>query len=280
MRVERIGDATLYLGDCRDILPTLGPVDAVVTDPPYGQSYKAPAPRPKSASSRGLNGGWKRRGDRPTADRVIGDGEKPDLSALLLMAPQVLIWGVHKLAGQLPDGQWLVWDKRVDLPPIDQGDAEAAWVNRDGPMRVIRHKWSGLIIESGSEEAQRVPGTSGAQARLHPTQKPVRVMRWSIEQLKPAPDVVLDPYMGSGSTGVACAQLGRRFIGIEIDPVHFDTACRRIEEEGRQPSLFATPPRESPTQLGLLDACGDCGDVGVWTDTDGRRLCQDHADGR
>lgn len=240
--METIGDCRLFLGDCREILPTLGPVDAVVTDPPYGQGYRAPKPRPGAASGRGLNGGWKRKGDRPTSDRVIGDDERPDISALTSLAPQVLIWGAHKFFDLLPrGGQWLVWDKRVDLPPIDQGDAEAAWLNRDGAMRVIRHRWSGLIIERGSEEAERVPGTSAAQARLHPTQKPIRVMRWSIEQLRDPCRTILDPFMGSGSTGVACAQMGLRFIGIELDPLHFETACRRIEEAYKQPRLFAEP---------------------------------------
>lgn len=236
-RIETIGDHTLYLGDCREILPTLGKIDAVVTDPPYGQNYRAPEPRTSVAAARGLNGRWRRSGARPSPAFVRGDDERPDVGMICSLAPQIIIWGAHKFSDLLPAGQWLLWDKRVDMPAIDQGDGEAAWFNRDGPIRIIRHRWAGLILEPGSEEAKRKPGTSEAQARLHPTQKPIRVMEWCIEQLDDC-ETILDPFMGSGTTGVACARLGRKFIGIEIEPKYFDIACRRIEAAHKEPRLF------------------------------------------
>jgi len=238
-RKETIGRATLYLGDCRDVfasLPECFRPQAIVTDPPYGQKYRAPAPRTSKASDRGLNGGWVRTGSRPTPDRVVGDDKPADVQWLVGAADEVLIWGAHRFNDQLPQGQWLVWDKRVDLPAIDQGDAEAAWLNRKGPMRVIRHKWSGLIIEPNTEEAERVPGTSSAQARLHPTQKPLRVMRWCLGFIKATS--ICDPYMGSGSTGVAAVGMGKHFLGCEIVPEYFDIACKRIEDAQRQSDLF------------------------------------------
>lgn len=234
-----IGRATLYLGDCRDVLKSLPACfrpQSIVTDPPYGQNYRAPKPRTNKASDRGLNGGWVRKGPRPTPDRVVGDDVPADIAWLASAADEVLIWGAHKFNDQLPQGQWLVWDKRVDLPTIDQGDAEAAWLNRKGPMRMIRHKWSGLIIEPNTEEAERVFGTASAQARLHPTQKPLRVMRWCLGFIKA--QSVFDPYMGSGSTGVAAVQMGKHFIGCEIVPEYFDIACKRIEQAQRQGDLF------------------------------------------
>ena len=250
LKREVIGNQTLLLGDCVAVMPLLGRFDAVVTDPPYGQSYRAPKPRTEAASRRGLNGNWVRKGARPSPDRVIGDDGPVDLSPLFAMADHVLIWGVHRLSSNLPSGQWLFWDKRVDLPPIDQGDGEAAWVNREGPIRIIRHKWSGLIIEPGTEESRRVPGTSAAQARLHPTQKPIRVMRWSIEQF-PTAKTILDPFLGSGTTLVACQRMGRAGTGIELDPDYFDIACRRVDEAARQPDLLIPETRQAPVQEGF-----------------------------
>lgn len=234
-----IGRAKLWLGDYKDALQSLPDCfrpQAIVTDPPYGQKYRAPAPRKGKASDRGLNGGWVRRGARPTPDRVEGDDKPADVEWLIGAADEVLIWGAHRFNDQLPKGQWLVWDKRVDLPSIDQGDAEAAWLNRVGPMRMIRHKWAGLIVEPNSEEAARQPGSSAQVPRLHPTQKPLRVMRWCLGFIKA--ESVFDPYMGSGSTGVAAVQMGKHFLGCEIVPEHFETACKRIEEAQRQGNLF------------------------------------------
>ena len=250
-RREVIGDAVLYLGDCRAILPTLGKVDAVVTDPPYGQAYQPrKTPMPTRASGRGLNGNWaERRGSNDAP--IIGDDKPFDPGQVLSMAPSVLLWGAHRFADRLPSGQWLVWDKRVDMPTIDQGDGEAAWLNADGPIRIIRHRWHGLILEPGSVEAERQPGTTFASARLHPTQKPVRVMEWCLGFV-PKAETILDPFMGSGTTGVAALKLGRKFIGIEIEPKYFDIACRRIEEAYRQPRLF-DEPKPKPEQQTFLD---------------------------
>lgn len=251
-RIERIGDATLYLGDCREILPTLGKVDAVVTDPPYGQSYKPrTSAMPTRASGRGLNGNWSEKRGRNDAP-IFGDDQPFDPGVVLDIAPSVILWGAHRFAHLLPVGQWLVWDKRVDMPTIDQGDGEAAWLNTEGPIRIIRHRWHGLILEPGSDEALRQPGTTFATARLHPTQKPVRVMEWCLGFL-PDATTILDPFMGSGTTGVAALKLGRKFIGIEIEPKYFDIACRRISEAWKQPRLF-DEPQKKPEQLTLLAA--------------------------
>lgn len=235
----------LYLGDCREILPGLGKVDAMVTDPPYGQSYKPRTSKmPTIASGRGLNGGWReKRGFND--DLIIGDDVPFVPADFIPLASEVLLWGAHRFHDRLPEGQWLMWDKRVDMPSIDQGDGEAAWVNREGPIRIIRHRWHGLIVEPGSEEAQRQPGTSAQVSRLHPTQKPVAVMQWCLGFISGL--TVLDPFMGSGTTGVAAVKEGRKFIGIEIVPKYFDIACKRIDAVARQGILFApTSSHPSP----------------------------------
>ena len=216
MRVETIGDAKLYLGDCRDILPTLGKVDAVVTDPPYGI---------------GMDGG---KVGRATYEKLDWDSEAPDLSAILALGTQCVIWGGNYFPLP-PSAAWLVWDKET-AGVTTFADCEVAWTNLKGSMRLKRHLWSG-------------PYQKVREARFHPTQKPVDVMVWAVEKTT---GVVLDPFMGSGTTGVACANLGRSFIGIEREPTYFDIACRRIEEAYRQPRLFDEPAPKpvQPTMFG------------------------------
>lgn len=210
-RQEIIGDARLILGDCREILPTLGRVDAVVTDPPYGiaQTWKG-----------GFSGkhGWGKAKVEATL-RNEWDDEAPSAELFDLLrsiSREQVIWGGNYFP--LPPSRcWLVWNKPERNFTL--AEAELAWTNRDNVVRVIDSPRS----ESGRE---------------HPTQKPVAVMAWSVAKTTGA---VLDPFMGSGTTGVACAQLGRAFIGIEREPAYFDIACRRIEEAYRQPRLFDEP---------------------------------------
>jgi site-specific DNA-methyltransferase (adenine-specific) len=208
VRVERIGLATLYLGDCREIAPTLERPAAVISDPPYGigrDGEEGDAHRKAYAF-----GGW--------------DAKRPDPDWLRWMAAAadaVIIWGGNYFADALPPtAKWLVWDKGQR---IAQSDAELAWTNQNAALRVFtcgRH----VLHMDGAE---------------HPTQKPISVMRWCIEQAKVPPGgAILDPYMGSGSTGVAAVQMRHPFIGIEIEPRYFDIACRRIEQAQRQGDLL------------------------------------------
>lgn len=240
MRVEHIGDATLYLGDCLEILPTLGKVDAVVTDPPYGSGIAMDfAKRFKVQDGR-----WWSNTDRSEQirhDDIVGNDQPFDPSPLLALDVPSVLWGANWYAARLPDsGGWLVWDKRggerdVTGAAWPMSDAELAWSNIGKGVRVIRHTWFGLIRDSERGE------------HYHPTQKPVAVMVRCVQHVKGA-STILDPFMGSGTTGVACANLGRRFIGIEIEPRYFDIACERIEDAYKQPRLFDDPKPE-PTQL-------------------------------
>jgi site-specific DNA-methyltransferase (adenine-specific) len=222
-RVEHIGDAVLYLGDCRDILPTLGKVDAVVTDPPYGIA---------AAWKGGGGHGW---GNAQTqsALRNEWDTEAPapeTIAQLLEMSRAQIIWGGNYF--DLPPSRcWLIWNKPER--GFSLAEAEMAWTNRDNVIRVF-------------DAPRSEPG------RQHPTQKPVALMTWCVAKTTGA---VLDPFMGSGTTGVACANLGRPFIGIEREPAYFDIACRRIEEAYRQPRLFAEPAPKI-VQPSMFDATG------------------------
>lgn len=218
-----IGDATLYQGDCALILPTLDRVDAVVTDPPYGIK--------KDGQTRTTGG----HGGRKAYEFLGWDGERPAdavFEAILGAADKHVIWGGNYFADLLPPTmRWLVWDKGQR---INQSDGELAWTSIQGALRICTMNRV-EILQDGA---------------VHPTQKPVRLMTWSIEQVGTAASV-LDPFMGSGSTGVACVQLGRKFIGIERELSYFRTACKRIEQAHAQGQLFA-PAAPVAEQMGLL----------------------------
>ena len=223
-----IGDATLYHGDCLEILPTLPKVDAVITDPPYGGGLEVDfADRFKAQS-----GNWWRNTDRSTQIRhskIIGDDTPFDPAPLLALDCTKVFWGGNWYASRLPDsGGWWMWDKRRGVEDADwpMSECEMAWTNIGKGARIFRHRWFGLLRDSEKGEHH------------HPTQKPVALMVWCITKAK-MPDLVLDPYMGSGPVGVACAQLGRKFIGIEIERKYFDIACERIDNAYRQQRMFA-----------------------------------------
>lgn len=221
MRVEQIGDCRLILGDCRDILPTLGPVDAVVTDPPYGIGT-GKAPVGKDGRVWGVQE-W----DKDTQDDVI--------PALLVAGDTVVIWGGNYYP--LPPSRcWLSWDKCQPDGWYSTAHFELAWTNLDRNAR----RWRMSQVEA-----------YGSMDKQHPSQKPVGLMLWCFDQIPPA-KIILDPYMGSGTTGVACALTDRAFIGIEREPSYFDIACRRIEEAYKQPRLFAEPAPKV-VQPSLLD---------------------------
>ncbi len=124
-----------------------------------------------------------------------------------------------------PSPCWLVWDKQNSG---NYADCELAWTNLNKAVRRIYWRWNGMIRR-------------GDDIREHPTQKPTGVIKWCIEQLPDTCQTILDPFMGSGTTGVACAKMGRKFIGIEIEPKYFDIACKRIDDAYRQADMFITP---------------------------------------
>jgi site-specific DNA-methyltransferase (adenine-specific)/modification methylase len=223
-REEIIGDCRLILGDCREVLPTLGPVDAVVTDPPYGIGET----NAKNLSRGTSSAKWKR--DKPTDYGAFEWDQttvQSDLMAAVLAAGrwQIVFGGNYYPCP--PASCWLVWDKLNG--DSDFADCELAWTNLPKAVRRIRYLWNGFAIASGEERGD------------HPTQKPVGVMAWALNQLPCGTQTILDPFMGSGTTGVACALAGLTFTGIEREQRYFDAACRRIEEAYKQPRLFAEP---------------------------------------
>jgi DNA modification methylase len=234
-RVEQLSDGvTLYLGDCREILPTLGRVDAVLTDPPYGTRGKDKASRHDSANQ------WKQHGvltwDLRRPDRDIFD-------KMRACSDVQIIWGGNYFSDYLPPSmQWLVWDKCQRS--FSLADFELAWSSQTKAGRIFDYARG---MESGF-----APAGSDAP-NVHPTQKPLALMKWCIERLPKETGLILDPFMGS-TTGVAAVNMGRKFIGIEIEPSYFEISCKRIAGEISRPSLFsdagpALKPKQSRLDL-------------------------------
>jgi site-specific DNA-methyltransferase (adenine-specific) len=241
VRVETIGDCTLYLGDCLEILPTLGKVDAVVTDPPYLMG---------SASTRSGRGFRSRVGDWTNASLWYAGWMSacwqmmPDTGSLWVCgnwrSQPVLTMAADSFGALM--ASVVVWDKD--------------WIGV-GSMKGLRQRYELIFqfgkaefgIENRSEPDIWVAPWSSQRPNGHDAEKPVDLMQRAAGLC--AGDTILDPFMGSGTTGVACVNLGRKFIGIEIEPRYFDIACRRIEEAYKQPRLFAEPAPK-PQQAELL----------------------------
>ena len=243
-RKKQIGDCTLYLGDCREILPLLPRVDAVVTDPPYGIALQTQnAGRDKRPYQKAGDVIREARTQKHNFDPIIGD-DRPFDPTPLLAFENLVLWGANNYADKLPPSHcWFSWDKKCGKAAnSDIGDCELAWTRgiRFKTVRAFRHMWAGF---------QRDSEVGGI--RHHPTQKPVALMCWCIDFF-PTAEIILDPFMGSGTTGVSCAKRGLRFIGIEIDPNYFSIACRRIEEAHKQGDFFVPAPKK-PTKRQLQD---------------------------
>lgn len=234
IREERIGGQRLILGDCRAVVPLIERPDAVVADPPYGIEFSR-------GSGGGGFGGKVRYTSIPDELPVIqGDREPFDPSWILAMGLPTILWGANHYADRLPpSSRWLIWDKRRGTAVNDFADCEMAWTNIGGPARVLPHMWNGGLRDS----EKGIP-------RVHKTQKAIAVMEWCLGFL-PDARTILDPFMGSGTTLVACQRLGRMGTGIEIDPEYFDIACKRVDEAARQKDLFVTPVAQ-PQQESLL----------------------------
>jgi DNA modification methylase len=229
MKVE-IGNATLYLGDCMEVLPTLPKVDAVITDPPYGISY-----------SSGMGGKFKDVSIHADDSLVARDAVLAhfvDLSALVFGS-----WKMQKPKGTK---QTLIWDKGEH---VGMGDLSIPWRPNTEEIYVIGSGFAGHRGSSVIRINAPSPNFTPDATRYHPTEKPVPLMAELIS--KCLAKTILDPFMGSGSTGVAAIQLGRKFIGIEREERYFQIACKRIEQAVAQGQLFA-PEQVKQEQVSLL----------------------------
>jgi len=218
MSKVQIGDATLYLGDCLEILPTLEPVDALVTDPPYGVDFKGKATK-YTRATKDFPGGY------VGGDSDVGPGA---VEKYLALAERGVVFPGARLMFEYPKPY------EIGCVYCPSGAGLGRW------GFTVQHPM--LFYGKGLPHTRQ--GPSGfesfdvAKEDRHPCPKPVRWMEWAVKKCTLEGHVVLDPFMGSGTTGVACANLGRKFIGIEIEPKYFDIACERIEAAYAQGRLF------------------------------------------
>lgn len=226
----------LYLGDCREILPTLPKVNAVVTDPPYGMDYDTDSTRFSGRTTGSPRG-------QGRSDRVIvGDDVEFDPAPWLGFS-ECILWGANHFARRLPIGSTLVWLKRYEQHYGSfLSDAEIGW-QKGGVGVYALHAPDSI----GRRRLEFTGSAFGAET-AHPFQKPLALMKWCIERVGPA-ETILDPFMGSGTTGVAAVKLGRKFIGIEIEPKYFDIACKRISEALKQPDMFIENPAPAKQEV-------------------------------
>lgn len=224
-RIEHLAEnVTLYCGDCREILPSVGSVDAVVTDPPYGIDYGRAG---DFSASHGW-GQWR--------ENVAWDAQRPERAIFDLIrccSKEQIIWGGNYFTDYLPPSmRWLVWDK--GQRGFSLADCEFAWSSQQLAARIFNYP----------------RGKANLDGKEHPTQKPVELMKWCLAFM-PKARTIADPFMGSGTTGVAAAKLGRGFIGIEREQKYFEVACRRVAEALLQPDMFVAAPKP-PFQEPLL----------------------------
>lgn len=230
-----MAEYTLHLGDCLEYMRTLpdGCFDAVVTDPPYGIGYVA-----GNGGDNHARHAYRKHKNRP----IYGDDKAFDPSPFLRF-DRVIMFGGNHFSNHLPPSRgWVVWDKNAGVKPNTFSDAELIYTNCDVPLRIFPHMWKGIQRDSEVGEGS-----------FHPTQKPAALMVWLLRHYTRPGDTIFDPFMGSGTTGVACMQLGRNFVGCEIDPGYYAIAEKRIREAAAQPPLFTdTPPVPKPEQAGLF----------------------------
>ncbi len=197
----------IYLGDCREILPQLEPVNLILADPPYGIGYRHGAEKGPNAS-------------KFNNCPIVGDDIPFDPDFIISMNVPAILWGGNNYATRLPNsGGWLIWDKRVGTVVNDQSDCEIAWTNLFKTARVFYHVWDGF--RRGPE--RNTP-------RVHPSQKPILLMKWCLG-FAPEAEITLDPFMGSGTTLRAAKDLERKAIGIEIEEKYCEIAAKRLEQE-------------------------------------------------
>jgi DNA modification methylase len=223
LRIERIGEATLYLGDCLEILPTLPKVDAVITDPPYGIDGGSGGDARDFAKG-AYEASWD---DTPA---YIESVCVPAIKACVDLADAVAVTPGIRCLDLYPKAR----DMGCFWTPAAATHGPWGFTTFQ-PILFYGKDWRAGkgALPSGRAVAE------AAEKNGHPCPKPVGAWRWLVDKAAKPNAVVLDPFMGSGTTGVVCAETGRTFLGIEIEPRYFDIACERIDNAYRQQRMFA-----------------------------------------
>ena len=238
MRTEVIGDATLYLGDCLEIMPTLGKVELIVTDPPYGLGLDF-VYRHGTGKMGSIHEHKEWNENRPSDECF---------QAIFDCSENQIIWGCNYFYPMIPHEGRIVHDKelRIGGTQLKFSEADIASCSMQKRVTLFRYRWAGNVQGRSINW-----DNTGPDARFHPTQKPIALMVYCVEGYSKTGQIILDPFMGSGTTGVACANLGRKFIGIEINEDYFNIAVKRIRQAYNQGELFQ-PEQPKMTQETLL----------------------------
>ncbi|NTG20021.1 site-specific DNA-methyltransferase [Agrobacterium rhizogenes] len=220
-RKEVIGDCVLYLGDCMDVMPAVGKVGAIVTDPPYGLGRR-------------MQGGtWGAKDEMSGFLEWDLEAKQEWIDTILSFGVPTVIWGANYF--KVPASRcWLLWNKINSVPTM--ADVEMAWTNFDKP-------------------AKRFNAPVGRVEFGHPTTKPLPLIQWCISFLSGG-GAVLDPFLGSGTTAVACAKAGLSCVGIEKSEEYFEIACKRVRDAYSQPDMFIAPAAK-PLKADQFDLLGD-----------------------
>lgn len=230
-KIEHLSDSvTLYLGDCRDVLPTLARADALITDPPYGVNIGAHKALRDNRSHLLRKGGYESYDDTPeNFDAIV----TPALTLALEKVERGAIFTAGSKLGKLPE------PAAIGGIYTPAGIGRNAWgftcfhaIALFGICPTLHHGAHKTVLQS----------SEAAEPNGHPMPKPIGWMRWLINLASVQGHTVLDPFMGSGTTGVACVEMGRKFVGVEIDPGYFDIARRRISDALKQPDMFIEKP--------------------------------------
>ena len=235
MRKEQIGLATLYLGDCMDYMATLPDkaFDLAIVDPPYGigENGDRNASRGKLAVAKDYKA------------FAGGDADAPPIeyfTELQRVSENQIVWGANHFIDRIakPSACWVVWDKVTGNS--DFADSELAWTSFKTAVRNFRFQWSGMLQGDMKNK----------EARIHPTQKPVKLYEWLLTKYAKTGQRILDTHLGSGSSAIACHNLGYEMVGVELDEDYFSAACRRIEDAQRQAQMFDYAPNEKASGEG------------------------------
>lgn len=240
-RKEIIGDCTLWLGDCREILPTLDKVDAVVTDPPYGVRLGEDGPTAIGKTS------YASFEDTPENVKSICIPAIED--CIRLFGRVVLTPGVRNVFS---------YPEPAELGSIF--NPAGAGFSRWGFTCAQPILYYGKDPHGASKLPQSLQSCETSEKNGHPCPKPIKLMQWLVRRASLDGETVLDPFMGSGTTGVACAKLGRKFIGIEIEPKYFDIACKRIEDAYKQGDFFVERPKPAVQEAIDFESVSQCGE--------------------
>ena len=246
-RKEVIGDCTLYLGDCLEVMPDLGKVDAVVTDPPYELSSSGPGVSHFGVSLSKFDGDAYKAivsgVDYKTLFERFASAQSP-ANGFVFCSNKQISKLMLECEGRGYSTTLLFWHKTNAAP-----FANGVW--RGDVEYIVHFRSKGAVFNGGACDKTKVLPHPIVVDSAHPTVKPQPVIQRLLRNCSNEGQVVLDPFMGSGTTLVACAKLGRKGIGIELDPDYFEIACKRVDEAYRQPDMFVQAARKQPEQTGF-----------------------------